>query len=150
MCPRAETLRAAPATPGCRPGWPHGQDSSFAREVHARLVRAAARANAELIVVDNRYQPKIDGDGQFKTSLDKVRRHLRQSKAKHVLVGAANDPSALGAVRAFQEAGRERTCAIAGQNAEPDARAELREPRTPFVASVAYFPERAVEVRKTR
>jgi ribose transport system substrate-binding protein len=29
-----------------------------------------------------------------------------------------------------------------GQNAEPDARAELREPRTPLVASVAYFPER--------
>jgi ABC-type sugar transport system substrate-binding protein len=38
-----------------------------------------------------------------------------------VLVGAANDPSALGAVRAFQETGREGTCAIVGQNAEPDA-----------------------------
>jgi ribose transport system substrate-binding protein len=59
-----------------------------------------------------------------------------------VVVGAANDASALGAARAFQEAGREATCAIAGQNAEPDARAELREPRTPFIGSVAYFPER--------
>jgi ribose transport system substrate-binding protein len=29
-----------------------------------------------------------------------------------------------------------------GQNAEPDARAELREARTPLVGSVAYFPER--------
>ena len=28
------------------------------------------------------------------------------------------------------------------QNAEPDARAELREPRTPLIGSVAYFPER--------
>ena len=84
----------------------------------------------------------LDADGQFKTSLEKVRRHLRQSKARHVVVGAANDPSALGAVRAFQEAGREATCAIVGQNAEPDARAELREPRTPFIGSVAYFPER--------
>jgi ribose transport system substrate-binding protein len=84
----------------------------------------------------------LDGDGQFKTSLERVRRHLRHSRAERVLVGAANDPSALGAARAFQEAGRDATCAIAGQNAEPDARAELRAPRSPLVASVGYFPER--------
>jgi ribose transport system substrate-binding protein len=84
----------------------------------------------------------LDGDGQFKTSLERVRKHLRTSPAKHVLVGAANDPSALGAARAFQEAGRAATCAIVGQNAEPDARAELRQPRTPLVGSVGFFPER--------
>ena len=84
----------------------------------------------------------IDGDGQFKTSLDRVRKHLRTSPAKHVLVGAANDPSALGAARAFQEAGRAATCAIVGQNAEPDARAELRQPRTPLIGSVGFFPDR--------
>ena len=84
----------------------------------------------------------LDGDGQFKTSLERVRRHLRASPAKHVLVGAANDPSALGAARAFQEAGRADACAIVGQNAEPDARAELREPRTPLIGSVGFFPER--------
>jgi ribose transport system substrate-binding protein len=83
----------------------------------------------------------LDGDGQFKTSLEKVRRHLRQSQARYVLVGAANDPSALGAARAFEEAGRAGTCAIVGQNGEPDARAELRRPRTPLIASVGYFPE---------
>jgi ribose transport system substrate-binding protein len=44
----------------------------------------------------------IDGDGQFQTSLERVRKHLRESKAKRVLVGAANDPSALGALRAAQ------------------------------------------------
>ena len=240
-----------------------GQDSSFAREVHTGLVRAADRSQIELIVVDNRYQPKIalknaellirervdlviefqtdeavapaiasayqqagipliaidiphpgatyfgannyeagllagrhlarwakqhwsgqadeilllelaragslpaarargvlagirevlhdaanwpvvaiDADGQFKTALERVRKHLRVSKARRVLVGAANDPSALGAARAFQEAGRGETCAIVGQNAEPDARAELRQPRTPLIASVGYFPER--------
>jgi ribose transport system substrate-binding protein len=240
-----------------------GQDSSFPREVHSGLLRAAERERLELIVVDNRYQPKValrnaqhlikekvdlviefqtdeaiapaiaskyleagipliaidiphpgatyfgannyqagllggrylgkyahtcwngdvdevlilelaragalvgarskgivaglketlhlgdsvrvislDGDGQFKASLEKVRRYIRMSKARHVLVGAANDPSALGAVRAFQETGREGTCAVVGQNAEPDARQELRSARTPLVASVAYFPER--------
>jgi ribose transport system substrate-binding protein len=84
----------------------------------------------------------LDADGQFKNALEKVRRHLRTSRAERVLVGAANDPSALGASRAFQEAGRAGTCAIVGLNGEPDARAELREPRTPLVASVAFFPER--------
>jgi ribose transport system substrate-binding protein len=84
----------------------------------------------------------LDGDGQFKLALEKVRKHLRGSKAKHVLVGCVNDASALAAVRAFQEAGRGDHCAVVGQNAEPDARTELRQPRTPLVASVGYFPER--------
>lgn len=240
-----------------------GQDSSFAHEVHAGLVRAAERAQLELVVVDNRYQPKIalknaqlliregvdlaiefqtdesvapaiasayhqaripiiaidiphpgatyfgannyeagllagrhlarwarqhwngaadelllvelaragsvpaarlrgvvagirdvlhdtaawpivsiDGDGQFKTALERARKYLRETRATRILVGAANDPSALGAARAFQEAGRSELCAIVGQNAEPDARAELRAAGSPFVASVGYFPER--------
>jgi ribose transport system substrate-binding protein len=84
----------------------------------------------------------IDADGQFKTALERVRKHMRETKAQRILVGAANDPSALGAARAFQESGRSDYCAIVGQNAEPDARAELRQPRTPLIASVGYFPER--------
>ena len=84
----------------------------------------------------------IDGDGQFQTSHERVRKHLRETKAKRVLVGAANDSSALGALRAFQEAGRAQDCVIAGQNAEPEARAELRSPHTRLIASVAYFPEK--------
>jgi ribose transport system substrate-binding protein len=111
--------------------------------VHARMggVRAGLNETLHDAMASCRVVP-LDGDGQFKTSIEKVRRHLRGSKARHVLVGAANDPSALGAARAFQEAGRTETCAIVGQNAEPDARAELRQPRTPLVASVGFFPER--------
>lgn len=84
----------------------------------------------------------VDGDGQFQTTLERVRKYLRESKARRVLVGAANDPSALGALRAFQEAGRANDCVIVGQNAEPEARAELRVAGTRFIASVAYFPEK--------
>jgi len=83
----------------------------------------------------------IDGDGQFQIAMERVRRHLRESKSKRILVGAANDSSALGALRAFEEAGRAEDCAIVGQNAEPEARAELRSPRSRLIASVAYFPE---------
>jgi ribose transport system substrate-binding protein len=111
--------------------------------VHARMSGVQAGLKETLHeAVDLCPVTVIDGDGQFKTSLEKVRRHLRESRARHVVVGAANDPSALGAARAFQEAGRGTACAIVGQNAEPDARAELREERTPLIGSVAFFPER--------
>lgn len=80
--------------------------------------------------------------GMFEPALKKVRRHLRTSAAHRILVAAPNDPIGLGAARAFQEAGRDSSCAIVGHNGEPDARAELRERRTPFVATVAFFPER--------
>ena len=36
-----------------------GQDTSFPREVQAGLVRAAERERVDLVIVDNRYQPKI-------------------------------------------------------------------------------------------
>jgi ribose transport system substrate-binding protein len=110
--------------------------------VRARTSGVLAGIKEVLRDAETRPVVLLDGDGQFKPSLEKVRRHLRASRARHVLVGAANDPSALGAARAFQEAGRTQTTAIVGQNAEPDARVELREPRTPLVASVGYFPER--------
>ncbi len=85
---------------------------------------------------------QLDGDGQFKTAQEEVRRYLRVSKARRVLMAAANDPSALGALRAFEEAGRAAGVAAVGQNAEPEARAELRQARTPLIGSVAFFPER--------
>ena len=87
----------------------------------------------------------LDGDGKFGQSFEAMRRHLRYSKSRRsrrILVGAINDPSALGALRAFQEAGRTDSCAIMGQNASPEGRAELREPGTRLVGSVAYFPEK--------
>jgi ribose transport system substrate-binding protein len=110
--------------------------------LRARMRGVVAGIKETLREVEGRPFVSLDGDGQFKTSLERVRKHLRESKGRHVLVGAANDPSALGAARAFQEAGRATTCAIVGQNAEPDARVELREPRTPLVGSVGYFPEK--------
>lgn len=84
----------------------------------------------------------VDGDGQFGTTLNCMRRHLRTSKAKRILVGTATDSSALGALRAFEEAGRASECAIVGHNAEPEGRAGLREANTRFIGSIAYFPEK--------
>ena len=84
----------------------------------------------------------VDGDGVLGDSFEAMRKQLRASRARRIAVGAVNDPSALGALRAFQEAGRTDLCAIVGHNASPEARAELRRPGTRLVGSVAYFPEK--------
>jgi len=84
----------------------------------------------------------LDGDGELGPSFEAVRKHLCSTRARRQLVGAINDPSALGALRAFQEAGRSEYCAIMGHNASPEGRAELRQPNTRLLGSVAFFPER--------
>ncbi len=84
----------------------------------------------------------LNGDGCFVESSKAMRRHLRTSRSKRILIGAINDASALGALRAFQEAGRVDMCAVMGQNASPEGRAELRESGTRLIGSVAFFPER--------
>ena len=84
----------------------------------------------------------LDGDGKLGESFEAMRRHLRGTRSRRILVGAINDPSALGALRAFQEAGRTETAAVMGQNASPEGRSELRERGTRLIGSVAYFPEK--------
>jgi ribose transport system substrate-binding protein len=83
----------------------------------------------------------VDGDGVLGDSFEAMRKHLRAGRSRHIAVGAINDPSALGALRAFQEAGRTESCAIVSHNASPEGRAELRQPGTRLIGSVAYFPE---------
>jgi len=84
----------------------------------------------------------LNGDGEMGPSFEIVRRHLRASRSRRTLVGAINDVSAIGALRAFEEAGRTDTCAIMGQNASPEGRAEMRKASTRLIGSVAFFPER--------
>src|SRR5262245_52514703 len=84
----------------------------------------------------------VDGDGVLGDSFEAIRKYLRTSNSRRIAVGAINDPSALGALRAFQEAGRTESCAIVSHNASLEGRAELRQPGTRLVGSVAYFPEK--------
>ena len=83
----------------------------------------------------------IDGHGRFEKSLDIMRRYLAKNKAKRVLIGALNDPSCLGALQAFEEAGRSDHCLAVGQNASIEARREMRRPGSRLIGSVGFFPE---------
>jgi ribose transport system substrate-binding protein len=84
----------------------------------------------------------LDGRSDFEASWNVVRKYLRNGGRGRTLIGAMNDNSGLGALRAYEEAGREENCAIMGQNGSPEARHELRKERSRFVGSVAYFPEK--------
>lgn len=109
---------------------------------HMRLSGLLVGINLVLPSAANCRVTYLEGDGELGPSFEAVRKHLRFSHSRRVVVGAINDPSALGALRAFQEAGRSENCVVMGQNASPEGRAELRQPKTRFVGSVAYFPER--------
>src|SRR3954469_22045062 len=59
----------------------------------------------------------LDGDGTLGESFEVMRRHLRTTRARRLLIGAINDPSALGALRAMQEAGPPGACGDMGEKA---------------------------------
>jgi len=84
----------------------------------------------------------LNGRGDFEQVLEVLRQFLRRAPGKRTLVGAVNDVCALAALRAFDEIGGRHLCAVMGQNAIPEARAELRRPGTSLIGTVAYFPER--------
>lgn len=84
----------------------------------------------------------MDGNGRFEKSLDIMRRHLRRSKSRRILLGALNDPSCLGALQAFEEAGRSKHCLAVGHNASIEARREMRRSGSRLIGSVGFFPEK--------
>jgi len=85
---------------------------------------------------------RLNGRGAFEHVLNEMRLYLRRRGVRRTLVATVNDVCAMAALHAFAEAGASDQCAVMGQNALREARAELRRPGTRLVGSVAYFPER--------
>ncbi len=82
---------------------------------------------------------RIDGRGfrekSRKLVTDFLQRHPRE---KHILIAAATDTSALGALDAVREAKRERHVAIVGQDAIPEAMTEIKSGKSPLIGSVSH------------
>jgi ribose transport system substrate-binding protein len=83
----------------------------------------------------------LESKGRYEPALDEMRRHLRRTRARHMLIGTVNDTSALGVLEAVREFGREENCVIVSQDCVAEARREMRRPGTRLVGSVAYYPE---------
>jgi len=82
---------------------------------------------------------RIDGRGMRDKSKKLVSDFLqRHPKDKHILIAAATDSSALGAVEAVRELKREKHVAIVGQDCISEAMAEMEKDRSPLIGSVSH------------
>jgi ribose transport system substrate-binding protein len=84
----------------------------------------------------------LESRGEFLRAFELTRKHLQNNAPRRTLLTGVNDYAVLGALRAFEEAGRAHQCLAVGLGAIPECRRELRMPTTRLVASVAFFPER--------
>jgi ribose transport system substrate-binding protein len=82
---------------------------------------------------------RIDGRGMrdtsYKAVLDFLKRH---PKDKHILIAAANDTSAMGAIAAIRELHREKNAAVVGYDCLPEMLLEMQQPGSPAVASISH------------
>jgi ribose transport system substrate-binding protein len=118
------------------------EEGAAGRLVNLRVDGMLAGLREALPAIDQLPTTKIDGRGSLEKAFETVRRHLRLAPQRLTAILAGNDPMALGAIRAFEEAGRVSSCAVMGQNATQEARAEIRRKGSSMIGSVAYFPER--------
>ena len=82
---------------------------------------------------------RIDGRGMRDRSKKLVSDFLqRHPKDKRILIAAATDSSALGAVDAAREQRREKHVAIVGQDCIAEAVQEMRRDRSPMIGSVSH------------
>lgn len=108
----------------------------------SRLLGMLAGIRESRVKVRDQNVHFVDGNGRFEKSWDVMRRYLRKNRSTRILLGAVNDPSCLGALQAFEEAGRAENCIAVSQNACIEARREMRRPQSRLVGSVGFFPER--------
>ena len=82
---------------------------------------------------------RIDGRGMrdksYKVVLDFLNRH---PKDKHILIAAANDTSAMGAIAAVRELKREKQIAVVGQDCLEEMLVEMQKPGSPAIASIFH------------
>jgi len=82
---------------------------------------------------------RIDGRGMQDRSRKLIADFLdRHPSDKRLLIAAATDSSALGALDAVRDRKRERHVVIAGQDCIADAVAEMRRPGSPLIGSVSH------------
>ena len=83
--------------------------------------------------------PRMDGKGQYETSRELVGQYLdSHPKEKRVLIAAAIDTSALGAVAAVRERRRRRQVAIVVQDCIADAMTEMKRNDSPMIGTISY------------
>jgi ribose transport system substrate-binding protein len=136
-----ETLAAyATANWGGRVDWVIGLDLAEAGQlVQSRITGAFEGIRSGVSDLPVESFVRIDGRGMREKSKKLIADFLeRHPKDKHILIAAATDSSALGAVDAVRENKRDRHVAIVGQDCIAEAIAEMKKARSPLVGSVSH------------
>ncbi len=107
--------------------------------VQSRITGAFEAVRAALPELPVESFVRLDGRGMRERSRKLIADFLeRHPRDRHILIAAANDTSALGALDAVRERKRERHIAIVGQDCIEEARRELKRASSPFIASVSH------------
>jgi ribose transport system substrate-binding protein len=120
--------------------WMLGLDLEEAGQlVQSRITGAFQGVKARLPNLPVECFVRIDGRGlrdkSYKVVLDFLNRH---PKDKHILIAAANDTSAIGAVQAVRELGREKHVAIVGQDCVQEMLLEMQRSGSPVIGSISH------------
>ena len=131
----------AKRTWGGKVGWVVGLDIEEAGPlVQSRITGAFEGVRSMLAGLSERNVIRLDGRGvrdkSYRLVLDFIRRTPSQERG--ILVAAATDTSALGAVEAVRQLKREKHVAIVGQDCIPEALEEMRKVGSPLIASVSH------------
>jgi len=107
--------------------------------VHSRITGAFEAIHSSLPRIPAEFMIRMNGRGMrdtsFRLMLEFLRRHPRDWG---ILIAAATDTSALGAVQAVRELKREKHVAIVGQDCIPEALNEIFSGSSPLIGSVSH------------
>jgi len=107
--------------------------------VQSRITGAFESVKARLPNLPVESFVRIDGRGMrdksYKVVLEFLNRH---PKDKYILIAAANDTSALGAIAAVRELKREKNVAVVGQDCLEEMVVEMQRPGSPAIASISH------------
>lgn len=107
--------------------------------VQSRIKGAFAGIRLQLPELNEESFVLVDGQGLRKRSYELTSEFLRgHRRDQGILIAAATDTSALGAVEAVREMKREKQVAIVGQDCIPEAIDEMRKRGSPLVGSVSH------------
>jgi ribose transport system substrate-binding protein len=107
--------------------------------VRSRLTGAFEAIRSRLPEIPSKSMVRVDTRGLRDSSFQAVRGFLqRHSKDHGILIAAATDTSALGAVEAVRQLRREKTVAVVGQDCIPEALGELSRKGSPLIGSVSH------------
>jgi ribose transport system substrate-binding protein len=112
---------------------------------HARVLGTLDGMRSVLPKLDEACVIHKDAKGTERGGYWATRKVLKSlARRQRLLIAAANDNSARGAIRAVRETHREPFTAIMAQGWGPDEALEdeFRQPKSPLIGAVAYFPER--------